>query len=134
MEIANDKDMAGTVLLVEDSQSTRDLVVFTLEDAGFRVIEAENGRDALQKLSGIDVSLIITDLNMPEMNGIEFVRNIRMREDYSMVPILILSTETLMSRINAAIEAGASGWVGKPFIPGELISKVRKLVAVGSAR
>lgn len=121
--------MKKQILVVDDSESIREVVTFSLEKAGHKVNSAENGREAIKFLewnSGID--LIITDLHMPVMDGIEFIKKVRKMEEYSYIPILFLTTESQLQRKNEAREAGASGWLVKPFVPEHLLTAISKLV------
>ena len=120
--------MAKTFLIVDDSASMRQLVSFTVRDAGYDVLVAENGRDALDKLSGSKVDMVITDLNMPEMDGITLIREIRGMPQYRFVPIVMLTTEAQEAKKQEGRAAGASGWIVKPFIPEKLLDVVRKFV------
>ena len=120
--------MAKTVLIVDDSVSMRQLVSFALKDAGYDVVAAVNGRDALEKLNGAKVEMVITDLNMPEMNGIELIRQLRGSPGYKFVPIVMLTTESQGSKQQEGRLAGASGWIVKPFKPEQLMEVVRKFV------
>lgn len=116
------------ILTVEDSPTLRELISFTLNDGDYKIIEAENGRDALNKLDGCHVDMVITDLNMPQMNGIELTRNIRSKDQYKYIPIIFLSTESRVEKKEEAKMAGATGWIVKPFQPEQLIKVVRKVL------
>lgn len=120
--------MAKTFLIVDDSASMRQLVSFTVKDAGYDVVTAENGRDALQKAAGAKIDMVITDLNMPEMDGITFIRQLRTLPDYRFVPIVMLTTEAQEQKKQEGRAAGASGWIVKPFSPEKLLDVVRKFV------
>ncbi|MRR58204.1 MAG: response regulator [Deltaproteobacteria bacterium] len=120
--------MAHTLLIVDDSASMRQMVSFTLRDAGYEVIAAANGREALGKLDGTKVSMVVTDLNMPEMDGIELIRQLRNRPGYRFIPIVMLTTESQETKKQAGKQAGASGWIVKPFQPDQLLDTVRKFV------
>lgn len=120
--------MVKNILTVEDSPTLRELICFTLNDAAYQIIEAENGQDALNKLNGCQVDMVITDLNMPHMNGIELTRNIRARDQYKYIPILFLSTESRVEKKEEAKKAGATGWLVKPFKPEQLIKVVQKVL------
>ena len=121
--------MAKKLLVVDDSASMRQLLTFAVNDAGYDVLAAENGRDALAKLGTTKVDMIITDLNMPEMDGIELIRQLRGMPDYRFVPILMLTTEAQEEKKQAGRQAGASGWIVKPFTPQQLMNVMRKLIA-----
>jgi len=120
--------MAKTFLIVDDSASMRQLVSFAIKDAGFDVVVAENGKDALGKLQGSKVDMVITDLNMPEMDGIELIKQIRGLPDYKFAPIVMLTTESQEEKKQAGRQAGASGWIVKPFSPEQLLGVVKKFV------
>ena len=118
--------MSKIIMTVDDSPSMRQMVRLTLGGAGYQVVEAGDGRDALSKLQG-QFSLIITDLNMPNMNGIELIREIRKLPAYKFVPIVLLTTESQDAKKQEAKQAGATGWIVKPFKPDQLLSVVAKL-------
>ncbi|MDH4163390.1 MAG: response regulator [Nitrospirota bacterium] len=120
--------MAKTFLIVDDSASMRQLISFTLKDAGFEVVTAENGKDALVKLEGAKVDMVITDLNMPEMDGISLIRELRNKASYKFMPIVMLTTEAQEAKKQEGRAAGASGWIVKPFSPEKLLEVVRKFV------
>jgi two-component system chemotaxis response regulator CheY len=118
--------MTKTVLIVDDSASMRQLVSFALKDAGYDVIDAINGKDAMNKLNGTKIDMVITDLNMPEMDGIEFIKQVRNKPGYRFTPIVMLTTESQESKKQEGKQAGASGWIVKPFTPEQLIGVVKK--------
>ena len=118
--------MADPVLIVDDSTSMRQLVSFALKDAGYEVIAATDGKDALSKLNGPKISLVITDLNMPEMDGIEFIKQLRSTPGYRFTPVLMLTTESQEQKKLEGKRAGASGWIVKPFTPDQLIGVVKR--------
>jgi two-component system chemotaxis response regulator CheY len=118
--------MSKTVLIVDDSASMRQLVSFALRDAGYDVIDAINGKDAMNKLNGTKIEMVITDLNMPEMDGIEFIKQVRNNPGYKFTPIVMLTTESQESKKQEGKQAGASGWIVKPFTPEQLIDIVKK--------
>ena len=120
--------MSKTFLIVDDSASMRQLIAFTIKDAGYDVLLAENGTDALEKLSRVKIDVVITDLNMPEMDGITFIRELRGRADYKFVPIIMLTTESQEAKKQEGRAAGASGWIVKPFSPSQLMAVVNKFV------
>ncbi|MFM8272215.1 MAG: response regulator [Gemmata sp.] len=120
--------MPKTVLVVDDSATMRMMVGDTLRKAGFAVVEGVNGADALAKLAGQAVQLVITDFNMPVMNGIALVKNLRARPEFRFTPILMLTTESGDDRKDEGRTAGATGWVTKPFDPARLIQVVNRLV------
>lgn len=119
--------MSKRIMTVDDSSSVRQMVGFTLKDAGYEVVEAVDGKDALSKLSGT-VDMILTDLNMPNMDGIELIRQVRALPDYKFVPIVMLTTESQAEKKQVGKEAGATGWIVKPFKPDQLLAVVKKVV------
>ncbi|MDD2319858.1 MAG: response regulator [Geobacteraceae bacterium] len=120
--------MALCLMIVDDSASMRQMVSFTLKDAGYDVIAASNGKDALTKLDEKKVSMVITDLNMPEMDGIELIRQLRKLPGLKFTPIVMLTTESQDEKKIAGKRAGASGWIVKPFKPAQLVETVRRLI------
>ncbi len=119
--------MAKTILTVDDSPSMRQAVAFTLREAGFNVLEAGDGTEAVAKLQP-SIQLIITDLNMPKMDGIELIKHIRSGPACKHVPILMLTTESQPAKKEAAKAAGATGWIIKPFRPEQLLSAVNRVL------
>ncbi len=116
--------MGNTALVVDDSPTMRQMVAFTLTNAGFQVIEAEHGKDAVKKVAGgPKIDIVVTDLNMPEMDGISLIKELRKMTSFKFTPILMLTTESAADKKQAGKEAGATGWIVKPFNP-ELILKV----------
>lgn len=120
--------MAKVALTVDDSKTIREMVSFTLKNEGFEVIEAEDGQHAISVLGNQEVSIIITDLNMPNMDGLELIRNLRANPTYKFIPILMLTTEGDASKKDQGKEAGATGWIVKPFNPEKLIQVINKVV------
>ncbi len=120
--------MAKRFLIVDDSASMRQLLSFTVKDVGYDALVAENGRDALAKLDGSKVDMVITDLNMPEMDGITLIRELRGMAEYKFVPIVMLTTEAQEAKKQEGRAAGASGWIVKPFNPDRLLEVVRKFL------
>ena len=120
--------MAKTILIVDDSESIREVVSFTLENEGFNVLIAVDGKDALKFLDGKEIDLIITDLHMPEMDGIELIKEVRQMSTYQRIPILFLTTESQATRKMEAKDAGATGWIIKPFVPAKLIAALNKVI------
>lgn len=116
------------ILTVDDSASVRQMVSFTLSKAGYEVSEAVDGKDGIDKVGGGKFDLIITDLNMPNVDGIQFITSVRKTAGYAFVPILMLSTESQAEKKDAGRKAGATGWIVKPFNGEQLISVVQKLV------
>jgi two-component system chemotaxis response regulator CheY len=121
-------DVLKKVLIVDDSVSMRQMVSFTLREGGFEVIEAEHGQDALDKLQGASVDLVITDLNMPVMDGITLIQNLRKQPAMKTKPILMLTTEGLAGKKEQGKAAGATGWIVKPFDPEKLLQTVAKVL------
>lgn len=119
--------MAKTILTVDDSASVRQMVKFTLADAGYTVIEAVDGKDALTKLTS-PVNLVITDLNMPNLDGIGLIRSLRANPACRGIPILMLTTESQESRKQEGKAAGATGWIVKPFTTQQLLAVVKKVL------
>ncbi|MBK1721348.1 response regulator [Thiocystis violacea] len=120
--------MAKTILIVDDSASLRSVVGIALKGAGYDVIEASDGRDALAKLNGKKVHLIVSDVNMPNMDGITLVRELKKLPNYKFTPIMMLTTESQPEKKAAARDAGAKAWLVKPFQPTMLLDAVSKLV------
>lgn len=120
--------MAKTILIVDDSGSLRQVVGISLRQNGYDVLEACDGQDALRKLTGQKVHLIISDVNMPNMDGITFVKQVKQLPAYRFVPVVMLTTESQASKKAEGQEAGAKAWVVKPFRPDQLIGVVQKLV------
>jgi two-component system chemotaxis response regulator CheY len=118
--------MAKTALVVDDAGVVRQLCALTLRRMGYEVIEGINGRDALAKSAGIPLDFVITDLNMPEMDGIELVKQLRLRKESKFVPIIVLSTISQEAKISEGKAAGASGWIFKPFDANKLLETVKK--------
>ena len=119
--------MGLQVLAVDDSKTMRDMVGFTLRNAGHEVLEAGDGVDALEKLGDDRVDLIITDINMPRMDGIALIRKLRENAVHKSTPILVLTTESDNNKKNEGRQAGATGWIVKPFDPGQLMDVVRRV-------
>jgi two-component system chemotaxis response regulator CheY len=117
-----------TILIVDDSISMRKMVAFTLEESGFAIAEAENGAEALKTIAAAKFDLILADVNMPEMDGITFVRAARALPEYRYSPILILTTESAGEKVQMARQAGATGWIVKPFEPERLLEAVRRVL------
>jgi two-component system chemotaxis response regulator CheY len=115
-------------MIVDDSASIRQVVGIALKGAGYNVIDACDGKDALSKLSGEKIHLIITDINMPLMDGITFIEEVKKLPAYKFTPMMILTTETDDIKKQAGKAAGAKAWLTKPFQPATLLSAVAKLV------
>lgn len=120
--------MKKTILVVDDSTSLRQIIVMTLQRAGYETIEAQDGVDGLAKLQASRVNLILTDVNMPNMDGITFVREVRKSSTARFVPIVILTTETQPEKMKEGQEAGAKAWLTKPFQPDQLLMVVSKVI------
>ena len=116
------------ILTVDDSASIRQMVNFTLHGAGYDVIEAVDGKDGLAHAGKAAFDMIITDLNMPNMDGIQMISEIRKLPGYSFIPILMLTTESQAEKKDAGRKVGATGWIVKPFNAEQLIAVVRRLV------
>lgn len=120
--------MGKKVMIVDDSRTIRQQVSFTLTKGGYEVVEAEDGVDGIEKLkANSDVTMIISDVNMPNMNGLEMVENIKADGSFEGIPIVMLTTEGSGELIQRAKDAGAKGWLVKPFKPDQLITVVSKL-------
>ncbi len=117
-----------TILAVDDSATMREMVAFVLESAGYRVVEAEDGARGLERATATQFDLVITDQNMPNMDGITLVRSLRELRDYRGVPILLLTTESSDAMKAQGRAAGATGWLVKPFDPATLLEVVRKVL------
>lgn len=120
--------MDKSIMTVDDSASVRQMVGFTLKQAGYNVLEAVDGRDALEKLNGESVNMVITDLNMPNMDGIELIRQLRAKAQFKFIPIIMLTTESQASKKQEGKAAGATGWIVKPFNPEQLLSVTKKVL------
>jgi two-component system chemotaxis response regulator CheY len=125
--------MSLNVLIIDDSSVMRKIIARSIREAGLdlvAVVEAENGRDALEKSAALPdtLHLILADVNMPEMNGIEFVREARKRTDLRQIPIVMVTTEPSWRVLQEAIEAGATGYVPKPFTPASLGERLRRVL------
>jgi two-component system chemotaxis response regulator CheY len=119
--------MSKTILVVDDSASIRQVVGITLRGAGYTVIEAVDGQDALNKLNGQKIHLVISDVNMPNMDGIALIKQIKQKPDYKFVPIIMLTTEGSDAKKKEGQEAGAKAWVVKPFKPEQMLQAVAML-------
>ena len=120
--------MGKTILIVDDSSSMRQVVGITLKQAGYELIESCDGKDALSKLGGQKIHLVISDVNMPNMDGITFVREMKKNAAYRFVPVVMLTTEGTDEKKKAGQDAGAKAWVVKPFQPQQLLAVVTKLL------
>ena len=121
--------MQKSILIVEDSVTILEVLSFSLDKHGFKVQAASDGEKALKFLDGTHFDLIITDLYMPKMDGLELVKKIKSMEAYKNIPILLLTTETQQNKKLEAKKAGVTGWVIKPFVPEKLIRAIKKLLS-----
>ena len=117
-----------SILAVDDSASMRQMVSFTLKSAGYNVVEAVDGQDAWEKAGGRSFDLVLTDQNMPRMDGISLTKKLRESPQFKSTPILILTTESSDQMKQAGRAAGATGWLVKPFDPGRLIEVIQKVI------
>ena len=120
--------MAKTVMIVDDSASLRQVVSIALKGAGYDVLEGADGKDALSKLTGQKVHLVISDVNMPNMDGITFVKELKKLPAYKFTPVIMLTTESQESKKAVGQAAGAKAWVVKPFQPPQMLDAVSKLI------
>lgn len=120
--------MSRVIMAVDDSASMRQMVSFTLKQAGYDVVEAVNGKDALDRLRGAPVGMVITDINMPQLDGIGLLRALRGSTSYRFTPIIILTTESQAAKKQEGRDAGATGWITKPFKPEQLVAVVKKVL------
>lgn len=120
--------MAKLIMTADDSASVRQLVAFTIRQNGYEVIEAVDGQDALVKLQTRKVDLLLTDLNMPNLDGIGLIKGVRGNSLNKFIPIIMLTTESQDSRKAEGKAAGASGWIVKPFKPEQLTAVIKKLL------
>ena len=117
-----------TILIADDSSSLRQMVAMTLTQAGYEVIEAVHGKDAVEKAVNKIIHLVITDLNMPVMNGIELIRQLRSGTAHRFTPMLMLTTESDATKKQEGRAAGATGWILKPFNPDQLLAVIKKVL------
>jgi two-component system chemotaxis response regulator CheY len=120
-------DMTKRVLTVDDSKTMLQMLQFALKQGGFEVIQGENGQEGLDLLEANSVDVIITDINMPVMDGITFIKELRKKPKNKATPVLILTTESSQSKKEEGRSAGATGWIVKPFDPGKLLEVIRKV-------
>jgi two-component system chemotaxis response regulator CheY len=120
--------MAKLIMTVDDSASVRQMVAFTIKQNGYEVIEAVDGQDALAKLATQKVDMLLTDLNMPKLDGIGLIKGVRGSSLNRFIPIIMLTTESQDSMKAAGKAAGASGWIVKPFKPEQLVGVIKKLL------
>ena len=117
-----------SILAVDDSPSMRQMVSFTLKNAGFNVVEAVDGQDAWEKANGRDFQLVLTDQNMPRMDGITLVKQLRTLQNFAGTPMLILTTESSAEMKAKGKAAGATGWLVKPFDPAKLLDVIKRVI------
>ena len=120
--------MGKVIMTADDSQSVRQMVGFTLSQAGYEVVEAADGAEALKLLDSHAVNMLITDLNMPNMDGIELIRQTRSQDRFKYMPIIMLTTESQDAKKQEGKAAGATGWIVKPFKPEQLLGVVKKVL------
>lgn len=120
--------MAKVIMTADDSASVRQMVSFTLKQGGYDVVEAVDGKDALEKLATRKVDMLITDLNMPNLDGIGLIKGVRAQAACRFIPIIMLTTESQDSRKQEGKAAGATGWIVKPFKPEQLMAVVKKVL------
>lgn len=118
----------ASILVVDDSASLRSMVSFTLKQAGFDIAEAGDGREALTKVSSAKFDLVLTDVNMPVMDGITFCTELRKLPAYKFTPVLMLTTESSAEMKQKGKSAGATGWLVKPFNPEKLLATIKRVV------
>jgi two-component system chemotaxis response regulator CheY len=119
--------MSKTILVVDDSGSFRTVVKLALQKAGYSVIEAVDGQDAVGKLTGAKINLIVCDVNMPNMDGLTFLKHVKSLAAYKFTPVIMLTTESQESKKAEGRSAGAKAWITKPFQPSQLVDAVNKL-------
>jgi two-component system chemotaxis response regulator CheY len=129
LQTTSEKVMSKRILTIDDSKTMRDMLMLTLVEAGFDVVQAVDGQDGLEVLGKetAPIDVIITDINMPRMDGYEVIRNLRRDPAHKSTPILVLTTESDGDKKNMARDAGATGWMVKPFDPDRLVATVRKV-------
>jgi len=120
--------MGHCILTVDDSSTMRQMITFTLKGAGYEILEAGDGVEALEVAKGKKLSLVITDVNMPRMDGITLVQRLRTLPEFKFTPILVLTTESDASMKQKGKDAGATGWIVKPFSPEKLLDVVNKVI------
>ncbi|WFP52334.1 response regulator [Methylomonas sp. EFPC3] len=120
--------MVATILAVDDSASMRQMVAFTLKGAGYSVVEAVDGVDALNKAKGQAFDCVVTDVNMPNKDGIQLIRELRALPNYKFTPMLMLTTEAGSDKKQQGKDAGATGWIVKPFNPDQLLKTIKKVM------
>jgi two-component system chemotaxis response regulator CheY len=123
--------LSTTVLTVDDSRTMRDMLALALTDAGFKVVQAVDGEDGLAVLQARagEIDVIITDINMPRLDGFGFIEGVRKSARHRTTPILVLTTESDVAKKDQARQAGATGWIVKPFNPVKLVDAIRRVAA-----
>ena len=121
--------MTKTILTVDDSRTMRDMLMLALKDAGYRVVQAEDGVHGLEVLQSERPDIVITDINMPRMDGFGFIEGMRADPNHKATPVLVLTTESDAAKKQRAREAGATGWIVKPFDQAKLVDAVRRVAA-----
>jgi two-component system chemotaxis response regulator CheY len=119
--------MSKTVLTVDDSRTMRDMLMLALTEAGYHVVQAEDGIHGLEVLKATEPDVIVTDINMPRMDGYGFIKGVRNDEQRRTIPILVLTTESDAEKKDRARRAGATGWIVKPFDPVKLVDAIRRV-------
>jgi two-component system, chemotaxis family, chemotaxis protein CheY len=119
--------MSKTVLTIDDSRTMRDMLRMALSDAGFRVVQAEDGVQGLEVLAAEMPDVIVTDINMPRLDGFALIEGVRQSEKHRAIPILVLTTERDADKKNRARRAGATGWIVKPFDPIKLVDAIQRV-------
>ncbi len=120
--------MAKVIMTADDSASMRQMVSFTLKQGGYEVIEAVDGQDAINKLSGAKIDMLVTDLNMPNVDGFELIKQVRANPSFKFIPIIMLTTESQGDKKQQGKSLGATGWIVKPFKPEQLLAVVKKVL------
>ncbi len=121
--------MSMTILTVDDSRTMRDMLRLALVQAGYEVVQAEDGVHGLEVLATSNPDVIVTDINMPRMDGFGFIEGVRADAKHRAIPILVLTTESDAEKKNRARQAGATGWIVKPFDPVKLVEAIRRVAA-----
>jgi two-component system chemotaxis response regulator CheY len=119
--------MSKTIMVVDDSGSFRTVVKLALQKAGYAVVEACDGKDAVSKLNGQKLNLIVCDVNMPQMDGLTFLKHLKTTAQYKFTPVIMLTTESQESKKAEGRAAGARAWITKPFQPSQLVDAVGRL-------
>jgi two-component system chemotaxis response regulator CheY len=120
--------MSKQILIVDDSESIREVLAFSISNAGYEVLTARDGLDALQYFDGRSIDLLLTDYHMPNLNGLELILKVRQIEFYKYMPILVLTTESQIEMMKEARDCGATGWLLKPFNTEKLLQTLRKVI------